>query len=85
MSSDFPRTPSEWFKYMSPETRDRVLAAFEKFAYEYATATAMGYQADGKRMPWKMTPEMQETISAASYEVAMKILSDRGRWETEGS
>jgi len=62
------RNASQFFEAMSPEVRDRAIKCFMEFAYHYATATAMGYDKDGRRLKWQMTGEMQDSIRDAALD-----------------
>lgn len=63
-----PKSPAEFFNLLTPTTRQRLFDHFKKFAWDYATATAMGYSASGKRIGPAMPEEMQHDISNAMLE-----------------
>ena len=63
-----PKNANEFFDLMPVTTRNRVLGLLKDFAWRYATATAMGYQANGRRIPWNMTEELQDAIPNAALE-----------------
>ena len=63
-----PRTPDEFFSMMEPATRQRLYRHFQKFAWEFAIATATAHDQHGRIVP-PMSRAVGVDIMSAALEV----------------
>lgn len=72
--SSFPKNSVDFFDAMRPADRERVEREMKDLVWRFATATAMGYKADGTRVGWQMPEDLCDAVMNAGYNVAMDSL-----------